>query len=79
VRGRDSFDLDADQHPVSNPTLSIPIATVTNVQWPVRPDHLDKSTRICCFSIESEGQEHIFATASKTWCDDNAFARREQN
>jgi hypothetical protein len=67
VRGCDSFDLDADQQPVSKPTLSIPIATITNVQWPVRPDHLDKRTRICCFSVESEGKEHIFAAASKSW------------
>ena len=67
MRGCDSFDLDADQEPVSKPTLSIPIAMISGVKWPVRPDHLDKRSRICCFSVESEGTEHIFAAANKAW------------
>lgn len=63
----DSFDLDADQQPVTIPTLAIPLSAITTVTWPVRPDHLDKRTRICCFSISTKEKEHIFAAPNKSW------------
>lgn len=52
----------------------IPLATISAVKWPVRPEHLDKRTRLCCFSVEADGKEYVFAAKDKAWYAHSQFA-----